>query len=316
MWKNYAAMDNYTSIYTISHSFIYNLQKNFSKAFKILSYFLKIFKNFTQIFLKTNVLVFVKRSHFVSIELQPRRHNLHKIWSHMRLLWALYFRNSRSITNLKMECEKPHFEKIAHKNLLTFLQPKIIYVSKSSFFSRLQTTRETVTNTFCGYLARKNYAVRELPTHVSQFVLFSLKYIFSRENSFDFVILSLLARKSSKHRDMRNLSRKVIPATWINLYTRFLPHMFSCREHILRTFRESSVAGFWQGTFARERNMPSNYDERRIKVLAVFHNRSKSENQNFLTDTSKKALAFQDRQSETFSQTLAWIVFQHFLFWP
>ncbi len=59
-------------------------------------------------------------------------------------------------------------------------------------------TRKTVTNTFHGYLARKSYTARELPTHVSQLVLFSFKYIFARENPFDFAILLLLPQNGSK----------------------------------------------------------------------------------------------------------------------
>ncbi len=59
--------------------------------------------------------------------------------------------------------------------------------------SRLKTTNETAANTFRGCFARKMYTARELPTHVSQFVLFSFKYILSQENPFDFVILPNLA---------------------------------------------------------------------------------------------------------------------------
>ncbi len=50
--------------------------------------------------------------------------------------------------------------------------------TKYPAISQLQTTRETATNTFCGCLVRKNYAARELSTHVSQFVLFSLDILF------------------------------------------------------------------------------------------------------------------------------------------
>ncbi len=52
---------------------------------------------------------------------------------------------------------------------------------------------------FVAISKKKNYAAWELPTYVSQFVLFSFKYIFSRENPFDFVILPLLPQNGLKH---------------------------------------------------------------------------------------------------------------------
>ncbi len=52
--------------------------------------------------------------------------------------------------------------------LLQFLKYRV-----SEVFSRLQMTCETAANMFRGCLARKNYAVRALPTHISQFALFS-----------------------------------------------------------------------------------------------------------------------------------------------
>ncbi len=42
-------------------------------------------------------------------------------------------------------------------------------------------THEITTNTFHGCLARKKYAARELPTHVSQLVLFSHAIIFRKK---------------------------------------------------------------------------------------------------------------------------------------
>ncbi len=100
-------------------------------------------------------------------------------------------------------------------------------------WSRLQKTRETAANTFRGCLAWKNHTARELPTHISHFILFSFKYIFLQENPFDFVFLPLLVQNGSK-RDTRNLSHEVTTATWINLYTRF---SFLACFRVANTFR-------------------------------------------------------------------------------
>ncbi len=93
-------------------------------------------------------------------------------------------------------------------------------------------------HTFRGCLVRKNYAVRELSTHVSQFVLFCLfakKYPWFR----NFIASAV---KWFEAQNTRNLPCEMTAATRINLYTRFISCMFLCCEHVLRSSRESSVA--------------------------------------------------------------------------
>ncbi len=99
-----------------------------------------------------------------------------------------YFNNIPPLEEIK----EPE-EKISFDTVYSTLQTSLSFLE----IGQLQTTRETAANMFRGYLARKNYTARELPTHFAVCTISSLN-IFWRKNLSDFVILPLVARNSSK----------------------------------------------------------------------------------------------------------------------
>ncbi len=78
--------------------------------------------------------------------------------SHKHILWLYY--------EEKLSCMRITYTRFAARTI---------------FFSQLQMTCEIAANMFHGCLARKNYAARELPTLVSQFVLFSHAIFFHKK---------------------------------------------------------------------------------------------------------------------------------------